>query len=82
VIKLYTKEEKLTRKRRNKMEKYGYKNISNMDEFQKHSENNGNHNFSYNSVHTFVYIPSTIASYDSTESKNLSLNCFIFYISM
>jgi len=31
------------------MEKYGYKNISNMDEFQKHSENNGNHNFSYNS---------------------------------
>ena len=31
------------------MEKYGYKNISNMDDFQKHSENNGVHNFQYNS---------------------------------
>jgi hypothetical protein len=31
------------------MEKYGYKNISNMDDFQKHSQNNGNHEFPYNS---------------------------------
>jgi hypothetical protein len=31
------------------MEKYGYKNISSRNEFEKSSENEGHHDFSYNS---------------------------------
>lgn len=31
------------------MEKYGYKNISSMDEFSKSAEKEGNHEFSYHS---------------------------------
>ena len=31
------------------MKKYGYKNISSMDEFEQSAENNGNHVFSYKS---------------------------------
>ena len=31
------------------MEKYGYKNITSRNEFEKSSENEGHHDFSYNS---------------------------------
>jgi len=32
------------------MEKYGYKNISSRNEFEKHAAESGNHQFSYNST--------------------------------
>lgn len=31
------------------MKKYGYKNISGMNDFEKHSQKNGDHEFTYNS---------------------------------
>lgn len=37
------------------MEKYGYKNISSRDEFEKSASKDGNHDFSYNSGNHITY---------------------------